>query len=330
MTDPRPVGLPARRSSDWPAAAEADDEISLFDLWAVLVRRRWLMLAVLALVVAAAVAFAFARPDVYRYSGTVDGGAVLAGGSLTALEPVAALKAEAEQVHIPAALRASDLPEQLKGDVQLSAEVPADSGLLVISGTAAADRADLYRDLIRDVAGRLGASHDSRYRLTLEAARESLAEIQSTLEIQRQRASAATERLGALQRREQALDQEIESLRTRVEGDPDSAALQNRLNRALELRDVVLPERIQQAQGERAQAELAAARAQRELQTLRAQIEAMRPIALLEDPVRALRPEGPGGAVVLALGLVLGAMLAVFAAFATEFVSRANDAMGPR
>ena len=325
-TQPEPSRLPATRQEDWPAPAS--DEISLFDLWEVLVRRRALVAAVFGACVALALAWGLARPDTFQYTGAVSVGRVPGNGGFTSIQSAQALQAEAEQAHIPAVLRSEQVPEGERQGLEISASVPDSGSLVVLRAEGAEERAELYLTLLGRVAERLAAAYREPFEASRTSLQERIQELQQTGEIETRRAAEAAARVQAIEARQETLQQEITGLRERLEANPEAPALQQALNRALELRDLVLPERFRQAQSERFQAERAAAQARREIQTSRAQLSALRPVGLLEPPSRSLRPTGPGTAVILALGAVLGVMVGVFAAFGAEFVRRAAVAAG--
>jgi len=326
VTRPDPSQLPATRQDDWPAPAA--DEISLFDLWEVLLRRRGLLALVFGACVGLALLYGLARPEAFQYSAAVSAGRVPGDGGFAPVQSAQALRVEAEEAHIPAVLRSEQVPEELRGQTTITASLPDSGDLVVLRAEGPAARSELYLGLLQAVAERLAGAYREPFEAASTGLHERIRELEQAREIELARASEAGARLQAIEARQEALQGQIIDLRERLEAAPQAPALQQALNRALELRDLVLPERFRQAQAERYQAERAAAQALREIQTSRSQLSALRPVGLLDPPSRSLRPAGPGLAVILALGAVLGAMLAVFAAFGAEFVRRAAVAAG--
>jgi len=83
------TGVAGDRLAAYPRAWDPpDDEISLFDIWDALVRRRWLMLVVFVAVTALAAAFALSRPDVYRYEARLEIGRDHSGNPIATLKPL--------------------------------------------------------------------------------------------------------------------------------------------------------------------------------------------------------------------------------------------------
>lgn len=325
MSRPDSRQLPATRQDDWPASAE--DEISLFDLWGVLVRRRGLLAVVFGACVGLALLYGLAQSQVFQYTGAVSAGRVPSDGGFAPVQSVQALRAEAEEAYIPSVLRSELVPEQMRGQLEITASLLDSGDLVVLRAKGPAERSELYLSLLQAVAERLAGAYREPFEAVRTGLRESIRELEQGREIELARASEAGDRMRAIEARQQAVQGQITDLRQRLEAAPQAPALQQALNRALELRDLVLPERFRQAQAERYGASRAAVQALRDLQISRSRLSTLQPVGLLEAPTRSLRPAGPGLAVVLALGMVLGAMLAVFAAFGVEFVSRANASM---
>lgn len=60
------------------------------------------------------------------------------------------------------------------------------------------------------------------------------------------------------------------------------------------------------------------------VRALEARLESARDTRVVTPPARSLEPEGPGKAVILALGVILGLMIGIFAAFFAEFLKNAR------
>ena len=328
-----------------------DDEISLFDLWLVLVRRRWLMAATFAVVVLAGLAFALTRSDVYEYSATLAVGQVYEPGDedsgpvLAPVQSPSGVVAEIRSVHAPAAVRevvddgadAGYLPE-------VNVSSPEGSKLVRLSGETAAKNAGALSQTMQAIADRVESSHAPR----IDSARNS---IQQAIE-------SAKNELERLQAREASLKEQLTSLDARAktvkerqeELEAELAKLTNQRNEAgndassrylMALNSQIAAVRGDlRSVGDELQQQLPAKRRQARLdqETVRtdidakqkaitrdqARLERITETRLTSEPERALRPTGTSSKLILALSMVLGAMLAVFGAFVWEFVTRAN------
>lgn len=299
--------------------AHPDDEISLFDLWAVLVRRRKLLAAVFVIVLVLAVAYALLRSDVYTYSGSLAIGQVIEGSQLVPIEPPEAVQAKLEQVYIPAVIR--ERTDSAPAGAHLNAAVNAGTTIVTLTGEGPAERGSDYLTLIAAAAQQVIAAHQQRIASAREVADVTVRQLENTLstyqglvdDLREERADVKglAAELGALLN---------ESGNGQSEG---LSQLMQKWNTSLRMRAQSLDEQL---------AELLLARAPviEKLTVLRSQLPAMEPTRLVAEPVRSLQPSGPGGLVIIALGAILGAMLAVFAAFGFEFVTRANSAIRER
>ncbi len=337
---------PHYQGKRWPPP---DDEISLFDLWDSLVRRRWLILGVAAAVTALAAAYAMTRPDVYRYETSLRIGQMVVNAGVSqgkheAQEPgegqaqrapiatPTMIKAQLDASIIPAAVRrVSGLNEGevATGDTPIpDVEVTSPDGTEVVHLRieSPGQETSTYLEILRGAASQLVRVHA-----------ESLASERIRLEKQLER----------LDQREQRVTSQLEQTRSRIDrlantdGTSESVVVLriDRLEqRAAELQDRLLDI---QAQRDLANDYLATINENADLftgemnpQTFAEQREAanqivaisggIRPTTVISPPERTLTQPGTSGAMILAMGMALGGMLAVFAAFFAEFIAAAR------
>ncbi|MEX1080975.1 MAG: Wzz/FepE/Etk N-terminal domain-containing protein [Halofilum sp. (in: g-proteobacteria)] len=321
-----------------------DDEISLFDIWDALVRRRWLILGVFALVTLLAAGYALTRPDVYRYQTTIQIGQMLLDTEDgTRREPISTSEATAAQLEsnaIPDALRSvyDITPEELATggvsvpNIQVDAPTEGNIVQLTIEGPRA--NQTRYLEILRTAAGALvqneaGVLQTERIRLTNR--RERLAReherVQGELggiqqRIDRLAASdgenaAVTLRVDGLQQRAGSVHSRLLDIeRDRAQAADALAVLED--NAAVFSRELT-PETISQQR--------------QSAQRIAAATGGIHPTRIIAAPPEAsLTQAGTNGTLILALGAVLGGMLGVFSAFIAEFVSaarRRNSAAEP-
>lgn len=143
------------------------DEISLFDVWNVLVRRRWVVFAVFALALAASAAFALTRPPMYRVSQVIEVGQVETGDipdqsrPTTYFDPPATVATVLENIHIPAARSAAESDQTNRSPLSatVSASAVADSRLVRMMAEVPPERVDAYKKFMSRAADRLIDAH---------------------------------------------------------------------------------------------------------------------------------------------------------------------------
>lgn len=351
-----------------PGGAPAD-EISLFDIWNVLVRRRWILVAVFGLVVAVSVAFALTRATTYRVSQTIEVGKV--DGGLVPAELGAELRRVAffdsprrvatdlANIHLPAArgdFDAGDADGAAPG-APVSTEVVDDTRLVRMTVEAPAAQVEAYEKLLTTAADRLIDAHGeaekrarARFQEAVRHAENEVADVQDRLDARR----SALDRLEVKQT---LITAQIEGLRDlldraekarleAIEGQPEPIQamtvmlVANELRKARqelgalrERRDIELPAERADLQNEVAslarQLDVAKGQAER----VRARMDDVAGTRVVAPPQRSDAPVSTPWTVLVALGGVLGVIAGVLAAFFAEFVSAARvqaQRTGPR
>lgn len=179
------------------------DEISLFDLWNVLVRRRWVVAAVTAAVFAAAVGAVALMPATYNFKTAIEIGSFVKatrdGEERRFVEPPAIVEHKLLEAYVP--LVRSELAEQAEDGVpRISVTTKDDSAVFVLSSEAVPEEASVLEAIHQRVASLL---LDDHHRVTATV----LAEQQSRLEAKRSELehlnseSVREVRIGNLERR---------------------------------------------------------------------------------------------------------------------------------
>lgn len=227
MTEPDPR-QPSRREPSYP-----DDEISLYDLWWTLARRKWVLVGIAAVVIAVGVIHALLREPEYTYTTTIELGRIAEPASdghfrMTTVESPSSVGSlitdslipmvrdelrSAEDGHGPHGVSAN-VPEDETRFVHLRSEAPAD---------AAGDVEVVHQRIIDELASEQEEAFEAartRLRDELESARDELeadlADIRREAE-QRERERAAIEaRLARLEGRAERLDRRIADTEARL------------------------------------------------------------------------------------------------------------------
>ncbi len=248
----------------WPETYHrADDEISLFDLWLILVRRLWLMIFVFVGVVGLGLAYALLQPAQHSFSAAVEIGEIPRGTESEQIESSEAVLTRLNSVILPEERHAliDELGESGRA-YRVSTEM--NGRVLTLSAEGSADSTDIYRGMMASAMGALVEAHEER-----------IADIRERIE--------------------RALTNVSEQIDEVSEAQSDDFPW-----------EVLCGLRGGQA----------------ELESQRDLLSGTRVVA---EPSRSIEQTGTSGKLILALSIVLGGMLAIFAAFFVEFVIRANE-----
>ena len=141
-----------------------EDEISLIDLWLVLVRRRRLAMLVALMVFTAGSVFAYVTPKKYKYYTTLEIGTMTVDdGENTRtrlIDPPETLRAKIEESYIPLAEHRyySVYPED-STIYKLTARVPKSSEVVVIEGQGPKTTQKTYLGMLQDVVDEVAKDH---------------------------------------------------------------------------------------------------------------------------------------------------------------------------
>lgn len=333
-----------------PYAADYDDEISLIDLWIILVRRRWVVAGVLLLCLVLALGWALLKPPTYQYESTIQVGQVFTAGGLRPIESVNSVLARIQEVYIPLA-RGRLLTADALGGFKLDASSPEGSELVVISGEGVASQQSTYLRLLQDVIEQLRADLLPRFQAAREAIERERGNAETRLEQLKAEArlsqgqlkwldgwtQTVDRRLQATRSDLQALREQRNALLTRAQADPAGVRLIALNGDVTSLRETVadlqeqlgkwIPAQRDEITRQLKQNHTDQSTQRTRIQEVEARRAALQPTRAVLEPQRLPEPMGTGAMVVLALAGVLGVMLGVFAAFFTEFLTRANAAM---
>ena len=268
-----------------------DDEISLYDLWDVLVRRLWVMVLVFVLVVAGGATYAFTQPTVYEYRSGIELARVAtdeSDGPRLVTDRDAAI-ALLEDVIIPDQREA--LAEAGEEAPRVSLSERGSSHVVQLRTTAQPENVGVVRSL-----------HES---ITAALAEEQAPRLEQAL----------TSRLRPLESRKARLQEHIALLDELREEIAEKTDLEDTIQ------SLIASQQISDIRRERAEA-------LNDLEETRATMENLQQLSnetRLDYVVqRSENQVGTPKRLTLALSIVLGGMLALFGAFIVEFVVNAH------
>jgi LPS O-antigen subunit length determinant protein (WzzB/FepE family) len=320
------------------------DEISLIDLFVVLARHRHLMALTFVAVVALGLAVAFAKPQSYAYTSSLQ----IARGASGPVEAPATVTAKLNESYIPYTLQQEESRNGF-ASIRLDASVSQNSDVVVMKSSGPLAEEERHLALHRAVAERLMQDHErelanARSLLQSEISRVNaqFTRLQGEQELIRSRTARLDEQETLLQKQLADVAANITATagaRDELLARPGSESrtmslvfLDSELTRLRE-REAMLSEQL--LNGINAQRDNLKAR---ELDNLRQQmdmgeklvqfnlrLEGMRATQGITPPLRSLQPVGTGKALILAVALVAGLVLAVLAACLAEFTTRARS-----
>ncbi len=275
--------------------SDADDEISLVELWMVLVRRRKIISIIFSLCLISGIITAFSVPTKFLFSTTIE----LALVNATLVEPAASVLAKLRESQIPLVLGAEEGSELFGVDVKQ----PPRSKALILTSLGLATDAEAIKGLHQSIFDLL--SKDQR---ALAEALNTPSRKRYSLLASQIRTDAA--RISKLKQSEKLLENMLMTL-----GDNVISPKENGID-------------VLQAQALNSHALVSAERAIFEYQSrlfdLRSTIDMSRHATAEAIAVRSLKPSGIGKMVTILLSAMIGVFVGVLAAFFWEFIVKAR------
>lgn len=275
-----------------------DDEISLYDLWDVLVRRRWIILAILALVTLAGGTYAWLTPHSYQYRSGIEIGHIYRGEQVSddRYRPITAAQAAEARLNdliVPTVRQTLSTPQT--SAPRVSVQVRSADNAVLLTTLARDDQNHIVERLHTAIAEALREHHQPIYDRELGLILDQLSVQANVLE------------------REIAIDrQQLNGTEAQEDTGSENVGI------------------IALVEGQRlADLRRSLAQKQSHLARLRSNMEAVtqasRTTQLSFLASRSEEPSGAGRSLTLALSIVLGLMGGVFTAFFWEFIHNARQ-----
>jgi len=327
-----------------------EDEISLIDLWLVLVKRKRIIIAVLGACVLAGLFVALLMPKEYRFNTSIEIGSRVIQNNVQPIESPETVLAKIQESYVPL-VQHNYLKQQAEDErvYEVTARVPKGSQLIVLESRGAEEYGDRYKELQQQVVDEVKKDHQ-----------RILGIIRKELEIVRNEAVHKLEELkdhnNLLLSREKRLDEVTVLIKRQIEGaklDLQDAeknrlrSIKEAINAEKAMTLLMLDndvhkqrERIAKLE-ERLIVEVAGGqdelnkslsdntRAQQNQQDKISRIE-VQLLNLVETrslvpPMQSNKPIGLGKKIILLLAAVVGFILAIFAAFFMEFLEKVKQ-----
>ncbi len=324
-----------------------DDEISLVELVRILVEHRQTILAVFVCFLIAGTVFALLIPKQYRYTTTIEIGAVLEDGKTQLIDPPGTLLAKINEAYIPHALEQP--AEEKSEDYKITARIPRDSEVIVLESKAAKSQGDTLIKLHKQVVDYAKQNHQGVFEVIKKEMDVELDKSRNKLSALKDRHKMLTAGLKRLDQTSKLLGEQIDTLKTLVAdaasnrkmartqtGDETQAMtllmidneIQQNSQRLAELEErlhIELPREKDLLKS--AISDNLRERQEQSAEIAKAQIvmDNMRETRMLIAPMRSAAPVGVGRAIIVMLSAVVGFFAGIFAAFIAAFIRKMRE-----
>jgi len=319
--------------------ASPEDEISLVDLWLVLLRHKRLIAGVFAAVLVLGFILALLAPRNYAYTTTIQ----IASDGEGLLEQPETLLAKLNESYIPFVLRQASNADPKAPRPEIEAKIPKDSRIIVMVSKGAETDQELHFKLHNDVMKRLAQDYDPEIDVVKLTMENNLNRIRNQLDKLKDEATSLLAQGKRLDEQELLLKEQLKDIQklidnsesnrskavNEVEGEAKAMTLmlidnetKKYLDREADIKERLLVgmsaerDKLKNAIADnlRGQTEL-----QEGLQELQAKIANIRHTRPITPTLRSYEPEGTSRAVIIVLAGVLGLMLGICLAFVAEF-----------
>ena len=268
--------------------SDYDDEISLIDLWLVLVRRKLLIISVFLLCLVLGSGYALTRPLRYEYRTGIEQARTTGFGLLVPVQHSLDLL---EKIIIPENEKA--IYGELDDGPKTEVETEKGSYIMTLATVSAQESVERLQKLHQAVATAFAKEQDK--------------ELKNALAIQ---VNPLRARVEILRGQIQTFEEELKSL---SKTDQEDSAI----------REFVVSQQIGELRRELAQTRLDLVDAE---SSAKAILDANQGSRILYLAVQSKSPVGPGKQLIIALSVVLGAMLGIMGAFMAEFFQKVAEA----
>lgn len=328
------------------SSGSCDDEISLVELFHVLVKRRQTILSVFLAVFIGGVVFSLLMPAQYRYTTTIEIGTVLENGKTMLIDQPGTLRAKINEAYIPYVLERL-AQEQAEG-YRIAARIPKDSEVIVLESKAPETKGVTIINLQKQVVDHVKRNHQRVFDIIKKEINVELDKSKNKLSALQDRHKVLIADLERLDHASKLLTDQIKNLKALVAdaigyrkkartqtGDEtramtllmiDNEIQQNNLRlAALEERFYIdLPREKDSLNNKvsynlREQQEQAA-----EIAKVQAAVNNMRETRMLATPMRSAEPIGVKTTTIVVIAAISGLLLGIFAAFLTAFIHKAR------
>ena len=328
-----------------------DDEISLLDIWLVLVKRRSLFLSLILLALLIGVSAALTLPVKYNYTTTLEIGGLSydSQGKLVLVEPPSSVLAKLKQSYIPFVAHAYlQKNPGFEGVPVINAKLEKNSNIILIDISGIEKYRNIYVQLLNSIVDQVKQDHKrisllkvkdlelSQYKLKNQVGvlknEEQLIQSQirrvdkkelllkariKETRYQLKISSQAKKNVAGAKGDEKALsllmvDNDIRSMRSVL------ADLEEELQITLENSREEISVKLTENQQMQAQTNIS-------IQKLAVELDNLLETRAITEPMQSIKPVGVGKKLIVIIALLAGMFIGLFAVFFAEFLSKARQ-----
>jgi len=277
----------------------ADNEISLIELWMVLVRRWKIVATVFTLCLIIGIGVALLSSTKFVFSTIVE----LARTSSQLVESVASVQEKLKESYIPQALDA----ERRGGVFGVDVKIPRGNEILILTSSGRSSDGEVIKELHQSIFDLLIKDQRALIEMQEVPRRKEYSLLESQIKI-----DAA--RINKLKQSEKLLEQELTTLESNSISPKEGRVAGVLQAYALNLRALM-------------DAEHAIIDYQSRLYDLKSKMDMTQPALAKKIAMRSLKPSGIGKIATIFLSVVLGLFIGILAAFFQEFIAKARCPM---
>lgn len=323
----------------------AEDEISLIDLWLVLVKRKKVLLSIILLSLVVGFLVAFFLPVKYEYSTSIEiGTRPVDGQNEVPIEPIQSVLAKLQDAYIPLAISSyqTDFAGKIKV-IDIKANVAKGSNIIRLSVTGVERDEKIYIRLLNEVVEKIKFDHkrvsslvESDLQLGIKKQENIIAKLVNELLLMQSQ-------MKRLDKKEQLLNKRIDSLSEFVGSNEklrQSAAKSNDATLTLMMLDnelrsgrellakledqsyIYLANEREVLRNEMAANEKNQLQNRQVIERFKSRLANLLETRAIVKPLKSLTPVGTSKKLILILFLVVGFIVALITAFFVEFLDK--------
>jgi len=328
-----------------------DDEISLLDIWLVLVKRRSLFLSLVLLALLIGVSAALTLPVKYNYSTTLEIGGLSydSQGRQVLIEQPTSVLAKLKQSYIPFVTHAY-LQENpgFEGIPVINAKLEKNSNIILINISGIEKYRSIYVQLLNSVVGQVKLDHKRISLLKVKDLELSQYKLKNQINVLKSEEQLIQSQIGRIDKKELLLKDRIKETRYQLKvsskakknvasakGGEKALTLLMVDNDIRSMRSVLVDlEEELQITLENSREEISAkltenkqmqAQTNMSIQMLTVELDNLLETRAITEPMQSIKPVGVGKKLIVIIALVGGMFIGLFAVFFVEFLSKARQ-----
>jgi len=336
-----------------PVNYQYEDEISLIDLWLILVRRKKALLIVFLVCVISGVVLALVKPPTYTYTTSIEIGTQVEKDNIRPIEDPQTLLAKIQESYIPLVIHEyfKSHPDEEKENFDVKARVPNGSQIIVLESKGPNSKAQTYLTLQQSVVDKVKQDHQRIVTILKKEVENERNKAISKLNELKDEGNLIAGREKRNHELDILLNSQIKQIEEHLAGSEKDRrrAVKEATNAAKAMTLLMLDSDIEKRREhlaelqERVKIEVADKRdefvkaladnkrAQENqadhIARLEAQLQNLRETRALVPPMQSNKPTGLTRKVIAVISVVIGMIIALFAAFFAEFLAKANQQM---